>query len=105
MSTPKERHCDCCGTLIKPKQIQSEYDGHVSYVQTYKANNYGNPAFVYNSKNDAIFGLVDLHMYRNQVEHTVVPSEYMAGDRCADICPHCKVKFLEAAIAHIKKHE
>lgn len=83
-----------------------EYDGHVAHCVPYVAGDYGNPDAGSHSPSDKVFGLVDIVMYRDNQDHTVVPNnDFLDQIRCKDICPECKIRFLESAIKHLKTHE
>lgn len=107
MSISKTRKCDCCGAKIpyNESRVNMEYDGWTCYSLDSRANNNGNSDFCYHSPSDIIHGLVSLNMRREPVITTVVNTEYFDGARCQDICPKCKIKFLESCIAYLKKYE
>lgn len=108
MSISKDKWCDCCGKKIpwKENQVHMEYDGHVAHSMPYIAGDCGNLDAGSHSPSDKVFGLVDIVMYRDNQVHTVVPNNYFLDQtRCKDICPECKIKFLESAIKYLKTYE
>ena len=107
MSTSKTRWCDCCGVEIPydKSRVHMEYDGWTCPSLTYVAEDNGNPDFCYHSQYDKIHGLISLNMRREPVEKTIVNTEHFDGARCRDICPKCKIKFLESCIAYLKRYE
>ena len=102
MLASKDRKCDCCGKLIPyvESKVHTEYENHVAHCPAYKAPMPGNPCRWF-SDNDKIFGLVEFHMFRDSMEHTVTPMSSRA--RCYDICPDCMIDILRKTIAHIEK--
>lgn len=83
-----------------------EYDGHIAYGVPYMAGDHGNPDARIHSPADKVFGLVDIVMYRDNQVHTVVPNnDFLDQTRCKDICPVCKIRFLESVNKYLKTYE
>lgn len=105
MSVPKYMRCDCCGKTIpyRDDAVHMEYCNYTAGCAPFDAGDRCNPDFCHHSADDKIFGLVELHVHRSDEISTTSPyEEFRDGSRCVDVCPECKIRFLEQTIKTIK---